>query len=100
MKAYWVARSKIIDQQKYKKYTDQVPAIIAKFDGKVLARGGNFKILEGSDKYHRFIVIEFPSLKHGENCWKSEDYQKASFHRRNGAGEVELILVESVDTSK
>ena len=36
MKAYWVARSKIIDPINYKKYTDQVPAIIAKFSGKVL----------------------------------------------------------------
>ena len=53
MKAYWVARSKIIDPINYKKYTDQVPGIIAKFGGKVLARGGNFKILEGTDKFHR-----------------------------------------------
>lgn len=65
MKAYWVARSKIIDPINYKKYTDQVPGIIAKFGGKILARGGSFKILEGTDKFHRFVVIEFPSLKHG-----------------------------------
>jgi len=40
MPAYWVARSKITDPVEYKKYTDRVPAIIAKFGGKVLARGG------------------------------------------------------------
>jgi len=57
MKAYWVARSKIIDPVEYKKYTDQVPHIISKFGGKVLARGGNFKILEGTDKFHRFVII-------------------------------------------
>jgi hypothetical protein len=37
---------------------------------------------------------------HGEDYWKSEDYQKASFHRRNGASEVELILVESGDATE
>ena len=42
MPAYWVARSKVNDPVEYKKYTDQVPAIIAKFGGKVLARGGTF----------------------------------------------------------
>ena len=66
MKAYWVARSKIIDPVRYKKYTDQVPKIISKFGGKVLARGGKFKILEGTDKFHRFVIIEFPTLEDGE----------------------------------
>jgi uncharacterized protein (DUF1330 family) len=40
MPAYWVARSKINDPVAYKKYTDRVPAIIAKYGGRVLARGG------------------------------------------------------------
>ena len=65
MPAYWVARSKINDPIEYKKYTDLVPAIIAKFGGKVLARGGRFEIMEGPDKFHRFIVIEFPTLEQG-----------------------------------
>ena len=30
MPAYWVARAKITDPVQYKKYTDLVPAIIAK----------------------------------------------------------------------
>ena len=51
MPAYWVARSKINDPVEYKKYTDLVPGIIAKFGGKVLARGGRFQIMEGPDKF-------------------------------------------------
>ena len=62
MPAYWVARSKINDPVEYKKYTDEVPAIIARYGGKVLARGGRFQIMEGPDKFHRFVVIEFPTL--------------------------------------
>ena len=48
MPAYWVARSKINDPVEYKKYTDLVPAIIARYGGKVLARGGRYEILEGA----------------------------------------------------
>lgn len=99
MPAYWVARSKINDPDVYKRYTDQVPAIIARFGGKVLARGGDFRILEGNDKYHRFVVIEFPSLDDAEACWASQDYQDASAHRRGGGGEVELILVDGGDAT-
>lgn len=97
MTAYWVARSKINDPVAYKRYTDRIPEIIARYDGRVLARGGKFRILEGSEKYHRFVVIEFPSLELAEACWKSDAYVDASSNRRNGAGEVELILVEADD---
>lgn len=99
MAAYWVARSKIIEPVAYKRYTDQVPGIISKYGGKVLARGGDFRILEGTDKFHRFIVIEFPSLDEGEACFKSDAYQTAASNRRDGAGEVDLILVQSGDAT-
>ena len=39
MVAYWVARAKINDPVEYKKYTDRVPAILAKYGGRVLVLG-------------------------------------------------------------
>ena len=99
MPAYWVARSKINDAVEYKRYTDRVPAIIAKFGGKVLARGGRFQILEGPEKFQRFVVIEFPSLEQAVACQRSKEYQEASAFRRAGAGEVELVIVEGGDAT-
>jgi uncharacterized protein (DUF1330 family) len=96
MPAYWVARSKINDPVEYKKYTDLVPAIIEKFGGKVLARGGRFQIMEGPHKFHRFIVIEFPTLEQGAACFTSPEYDRAAAFRRSGAGEVETIMVEGI----
>ncbi|MDC0435387.1 DUF1330 domain-containing protein [bacterium] len=95
MPAYWVARSKVIKPESYKLYAEKVPEIIAKYGGQVLARGGDFKILEGTDKFNRFIVIEFSSIADGEACFNSEEYQAAAANRRHGAGEVDLILVAS-----
>ena len=100
MKAYWVARSKIINKVNYKKYTDLVPDIIEKYNGKILVSGGNFKVLEGTDQFHRFVVIEFPSLENVERSWSSKEYQKASSFKKNGSGLVDLILVESGDVTK
>jgi uncharacterized protein (DUF1330 family) len=94
MTAYWVARSKINDPVEYKKYTDLVPAIIARYGGRVLARGGRFQILEGPQKFQRFVVIEFPSLEQAVACHNSPEYQEASAFRKSGAGEVELVIVE------
>jgi uncharacterized protein (DUF1330 family) len=99
MPGYWVARSRINDPVEYKRYTDLVPGIIAKHGGKVLARGGRFKILEGPDTFHRFVVIEFPTLEAAVACHDSAEYQEAAAFRKGGAGQVELIIVEGGDAT-
>lgn len=100
MPAYWVARSRITNPVEYKKYTDRVPAIITKHGGKVLARGGRYRILEGPQKFARFVVIEFPTLERGIECFESKEYQEAAAFRRNGGGEVELVMVDGGDATK
>jgi uncharacterized protein (DUF1330 family) len=96
MPAYWVARSKINDPAEYKKYTDQVPGILARYGCKVLARGGSYEIMEGPHKFHRFVVIEFPTMEQGIACFRSPEYDAAAAFRRSGAGEVETVMVEGV----
>ena len=99
MPAYWVARSRVIDPVEYKKYTDPLPAIFAKYGAKVLARGGRFQIMEGPEKFHRFVVIEFPTFEQGVACFRSPEYDQAAAFRRSGAGEVETIMVDGGDPS-
>jgi uncharacterized protein (DUF1330 family) len=100
MPAYWVARAKINDPVEYKKYTDRVPDIIRKYGGKVLARGGRYQVMEGPQKFHRFVVIEFPTFEQAVACFQSPEYDQAASFRRNGAGEVETIIVESGDATQ
>jgi uncharacterized protein (DUF1330 family) len=100
MPAYWVARSRIDNPVEYKKYTDRVPGIIARFGGKVLARGGRYQVMEGPENFKRFVVIEFPTLERGIECFQSKEYQEAAAFRRNGGGTVELVLVEGGDATK
>jgi len=99
MPAYWVARATITDPVQYKKYTDRVPEIMKRYGGKVLARGGRFRILEGPDTFHRFVVIEFPTLEQGVACFESPEYQEAAAFRRAGGGVVELIMVDAGDAT-
>src|SRR5215475_564046 len=97
MVAYWVARSKVNNPEQYKKYADLAPAIIGKFGGKFLARGGKFKILEGPENFHRFVVIEFPSFEKAVACHESPEYLEAAAHRKkDGASELEVVIVESI----
>lgn len=100
MTAYWVARAKINDPVEYKKYTDLVPDILKKFEGRVLARGGRFQILEGPDTFERNIVVEFPSLEQAVACHASSEYQEARKYRLGGVGQNELVIVEAGDPTK
>jgi uncharacterized protein (DUF1330 family) len=100
MPAYWIARSKINDAVEYKRYTDLVPDIVRAHQGHILARGGDFEILEGPRKFERFVVIEFPTLALARACHDSPAYQQAAkFRKAGGAGEVELVIVEGAPVS-
>ena len=96
MPAYWVARSRVIDPVEYKKYTDPLPAIFAKYGAKVLARGGRFQIMEGPEKFHRFVVIEFPSFDQAKGWYDSAAYQKLIPIRQKAAS-GKSFLVEGAE---
>ncbi len=101
MPAYWLARSVIHDPVAYKRYTDRVPEIISQFGGRVLGRGGRFKIMEGPQKWQRFVVLEFPTFEDGVNCFESEAYKNAAAHRRaTGVGEAEIVMLDAGEFTK
>jgi uncharacterized protein (DUF1330 family) len=99
MPAYWVARSRIDDPVAYKKYTDLVPGIIARHGGKVLARGGRYRVMEGPETFRRFVVIEFPTFEQAVACFESQEYQDAAAFRRAGGGIVENVIVDGGDAT-
>ena len=99
MAAYWLSRCIVNDPVQYKKYTDRVPEIIAAHGGRVLARGGRYRIMEGPETFHRFVVIEFPSLEAGVACFQSPEYVEAAAFRRSGGGIVENVIVEGGDAT-
>ena len=99
MPAYWIARARVDDPVQYKKYTDLVPAILAQYGGKVLARGGRYTINEGPETFNRFVVIEFPTLEQGVACFESPEYQAAAAFRKAGGGIVENVVVDGGDAT-
>jgi uncharacterized protein (DUF1330 family) len=54
----------------------------------------------GSQAFQRFALIEFPTFEQGVACFTSDEYDKAAAFRRNGAGEVETVIVEGVEAGK
>ena len=96
MSAYWVARARINDPVQYKKYTDPIAPVINEHGGRILVRGGRYEILEGTKKFERHAVIEFPSMEAVLACYNSKEYQAARQFRLGGVGENELVIVEGI----
>lgn len=76
-----------------KAYQQVAPAIIGKYDGNILARGGEVVSLEGPVENRRIVMIEFPSLESAKEFYHSDEYSSA-IELRKGAADFELIAIE------
>jgi uncharacterized protein (DUF1330 family) len=93
--AYVVVRVSVTDQDKFQEYLKATPAIIAKHQGKYIARGGEVTTLEGPQETRRIVIIEFPSLEKARQFYDSREYQAAK-KLREGAAVGEIVVVEGV----
>ena len=89
---YVVSRVDITDPEAYARYAAAATKAIADHGGRALARGGRHEALEGPARA-RNVVLEFESYDAARRYFHSEQYQAAR-KLREGAAEIELVLVE------
>ncbi|WP_169570274.1 DUF1330 domain-containing protein [Sneathiella limimaris] len=94
-KAYWIAHVTVTDPEPYAKYAEKASKAFEKYNAKVLARGGNFKQVEGKG-HARNVVIEFEDMATALNCYNSDEYDAAKKHRKD-AGIADIVMVEGVE---
>jgi len=95
MPAYVLAEVNITNPEGYKEYTQVVPATIARYGGKFLARGGAVHPLEGEWPQCRRVLIEFPTVEAARQWWDSPEYEKPKAMRRANS-DGRLLLIEGV----
>jgi uncharacterized protein (DUF1330 family) len=93
MAAYLIARVRVDDPEKYKQYAVLTPAIVAKFGGRILARGGAMEVLEGATTRKRVVLLEFDSMETARNFYHSSEYQQAR-RLRLGVSDGQFLIVE------
>ena len=93
-KAYMVAQIEVSNPQHYAEYMKVSPAIIDKFGGRFIARGGRAETLEGPAARGRIVIIEFPSFERAQQFYNSPEYGAAK-KLRAGAAAFQSVLVES-----
>lgn len=96
MAGYVIAEIELTDPAAYEDYRKQVPAVVAKYGGKFLVRGGAVQTLEGGWSPKRIVVLEFPSVEQAQKFHRSPEYAPL-IKLRQRASRGKLILVEGAD---
>ena|SRR5690349_14534556 len=95
MAAYVIVDIEIKDPARYAEYARDVPATIAKFGGRYLARGGRTEVLEGTWQPRRLVVLSFDSVERARAWWASDDYA-APKALRQSCSIGNMVVVEGV----
>jgi len=74
MAVYVIADIDIRDQALFEEYRQNVPATIAAYGGRYLARGGTTEVLEGAWSPRRCVILEFPDMERFRAWWRSPEY--------------------------
>jgi uncharacterized protein (DUF1330 family) len=94
-KGYWIARIDVSNDEGYKVYAGNNPAIFKKFGGRYLVRGGKNEAVEGTSR-SRNVVIEFPDYAAALACYRSPEYQ-ANIKNRQGHSVGDILVIEGYD---
>jgi uncharacterized protein (DUF1330 family) len=97
MPAYLIANVDVIDTETFKDYLKATPAIIKKYGGKFLVRGGDFEICEGNWNPKRVVLVEFESMQKAKQFYNSPEY-KAIIDLRQSSAYTEWVFVDGLST--
>ena len=93
MSAYVIGDIEVTDPAGYEEYRKQVPAVVSKYGGKFVVRGGRIDPKEGGWNPKRIVVLEFASLAQAQKWYDSPEYAPL-IKLRQKASKGKLILVE------
>jgi uncharacterized protein (DUF1330 family) len=88
-------RIAVDDPTQLKAYQAATPAIVEKYRGKFIVRGGSSVTFEGPVESRRLVVIEFPELSDADAFYNSPEYTDAR-KLREGIGNFEFVAVEGL----
>ena len=95
MAGYLIAHIEVTDPEAFEAYRAVVPAVIAKFGGRYLVRGGTVEVLEGELPMPRLVIVAFDSVDQVRRFYDSPEYQEI-LPLRLGASKGSVAIVEGI----
>ncbi|KAJ2975697.1 hypothetical protein NQ176_g5378 [Zarea fungicola] len=92
MPTYVVMQVKVNDPETYRKYVKLSPALIKRYGGRFLTRGGSITTQEGEPFTDRMVILEFPSKDKFDAFYSDSDYAEAVKFRHSAS--IGSVLVQ------
>jgi uncharacterized protein (DUF1330 family) len=92
MPAYFVVELDVTNMAAMEGYRAAVPATLAQYGGRFLARGGAAELVEGGPEPKRIVILEFADTAAIKRWYNSPEYQKILPDRlANSAGRAFIV---------
>jgi uncharacterized protein (DUF1330 family) len=95
MPAYVIAQTGAAESTSVSEYRDRVPAIIQKYGGAYVVRGGASQTLEGDWDPERVIVLRFDDVDAARRWYDSPEYTELRA-LRNETSRTDMIVVDGI----
>ncbi len=95
MPAYMVVQATVTKPEQFTEYAQRMPALVEKYGGTYLVRGGEVESLEGDWGYQALIISEWPSMDQARAMWHSDEYAELK-KTRAGAADVTVLLADGL----
>ena len=93
---YSISSITVKDWGTYREYMNHVPAIIEKYGGRYLVRGGDIISDDTSWQPQRVVILEFPDLAQMKAFRDSDEYKPVA-ELRHKAADTEGFVVTGFD---
>lgn len=92
MSAYVIVDMDVKNAEAFEPYRRDVVALMEKYGGECLARGGDFEVLEGDWQPTRLLLFRFPDRASFKAFFNDPDYQPLKALRRQVASSNLVVL--------
>ena len=92
MSVYSISSITVKDWDTYREYMNHVPAIIEKYGGRYLVRGGDIISDDTSWQPQRVVILEFPDLAQMKAFRDSDEYKPVAELRHKAADTEEFVV--------
>lgn len=93
MSAYVVNEIVVTEPARFQTYADQVPAILAKYGGEYVVRGGAPEWVDGPEPPHRLVVLRFDS-REAARAWRNSPEYLAILPIREATSTSRVYIVD------
>ncbi len=98
MPAYLIAEHLVKDAGLFEEYKNKVVAMIERYGGRYLTRGGSHEILDGTWNPTRVVIVEFPDMAALRAWFESPEYEPLIALRRRAGTDV-VMAIDGVNTA-